>query len=289
MVSIPSICFPDDDADKPVVYESHAHTIFCGHATGATHDYCERAIKLGLTGIIFTEHNPMPPTYEHQGRLQAALIPSYVNVIERTRQYYRGALDVRLGIECDYLPEYESFVREQLSQYPFAYILGSVHCQFPNFQAYAKPSDGDHFEVTYFDLMARAAESGLFTALAHPHLCNVLLKRRTTRLPHIVNLFLDRLAATGVALEINTGGLFYWDQVLYGGAIKRNIPIVVAGDAHEPAHVGEHFVQALQFLKRMEGKTISIFLDGERIDTPIREALAHLAGADEPTALVAGR
>ncbi len=284
MVSIPSICFPGEDTDKPVVYESHAHTIFCGHATGATHDYCERAIKQGLTGIIFTEHNPMPSTYQHQGRLQSALMPSYIAVIERTRQYYRGALDVRLGIECDYLPEYENFVREQISQHPFTYVLGSVHCQFPNFQAYAKPSDGNQFEVTYFDLMARAAESGLFAALAHPHLCNVMLKRRTTRLPHIVNLFLDRLAATGVALEINTGGLLYWDPVLYAGAVERNIPIVVAGDAHEPGHVGEHFVAALRFLQKQGCSAISIFLNGERVDTPVSEALAHLAGADEPAA-----
>lgn len=265
----------------PILYETHAHTVLCRHATGSADAYCEQAIEAGLSGIVFCEHNPMPPEYSHQDRLQPALLSSYVAFVRRLATTFADTLDVRLGIECDYLPEYEGFLAEQTGQCAFDYVLGSVHCQFAEFRRYASPSDPVHFEAVYYDLLGRAAESGLFDALAHPHLSNAILKTRTAIERRSVTLFLDRLAATEVALEINTGGSRFWDPYLYAAAAKRGIPVVLAGDAHAPSHVGAHFLAALSYLRQVGYATVTILLGEARIDTPIDAAINHLRACEE--------
>jgi histidinol-phosphatase (PHP family) len=272
----------DNTGTVPILYESHTHTVLCRHAVGSADAYCERAIRVGLTGLVFAEHNPMPPNYSHQERLQPALLSSYVAFVERVKHSFADALDVRLGIECDYLPEYESFLTEQTKRHPFDYILGSIHCQFADFRNYASPSDPRHFEAVYYDMLARAAESGLFDALAHPHLCNAVLKTKGALERRTVNLFLDRLAATEVALEINTGGAKFWDPYLYAAAARRGIPVILAGDAHAPAHVGAHFTAALTYLRQVGYQCVTMLLGDQRIDTPIDSALEHLRTATEP-------
>lgn len=274
----------DIQATAPILYESHAHTVLCRHAVGSADAYCERAIRVGLSGIVFAEHNPMPADYSHQERLQPELLSSYVAFVQRVRHAFAGALDVRLGIECDYLPEYEEFLAEQTQSFPFDYVLGSIHCQFAEFRRYASVDDPVHFEAVYFDLMARAAETGLFDALTHPHLSNAVLKVRNAADRGSINLFLDRLAQTEVALEINTGGSRFWDPYLYAAAARRGVPVVLAGDAHSPTHVGAHFSAALTYLRQVGYDAVTILLGNHRIDTPIDSALAHLRAASESDA-----
>ncbi len=273
---------PTERASVPILYESHAHTVLCRHAVGTVDAYCERAIRIGLQGIVFAEHNPMPADYSHRERIQLGLLSSYVTFVQRVRQAFKGSLDIRLGLECDYLPEYEPFLKEQTHRYEFDYVLGSIHCQFSDFRRYVSPQEPAHFEAVYYDFMGRAAESGLFDALAHPHLCNVVLKTRNAIERRTVNLFLDRLAETEVAIEINTGGSRFWDPFLYAGAAKRGIPVVLAGDAHAPAHVGSFFTTAMSYLRQVGYTSVTMLLGDRRIDTPIDIAIDYLRASGEP-------
>lgn len=273
--------FQPKSTSAPVVYETHAHTVLCQHASGPIDAYCQRALRLGLSGIIFTEHNPMPDEYSHQKRLQAHLLPTYVQLVRQVKTKFADALDVRLGIECDYLPEYESFLKEQIALYPFDYVIGSVHCQFPEFHNYASASDPEHFLAVYFDLLASSAETGLFDSIAHPHLANSYLKY-TKEIDHrTINLFVDRMAETGVAIELNTGGQKYWDSYLYAAAAFRNIPVILGADAHAPGHVGDLFEEGLGFLRQVGYRKITTFLGSERHECKIETALEHLCAVRE--------
>jgi len=51
----------------------------------------------------------------------------------------------------------------------------------------------------------------------------------------------------------------------------------VGGDAHEPARVGDQFADAMQLLSSCNYQQVSFFLDRQRYDVPIKDALDSLA------------
>ena len=71
---------------SPVVFDSHMHTPLCKHAQGDPLEYVERAVKVGLKGIIFTCHSPMPDRFSHAVRMDCAEFHDYVEMINHARE-----------------------------------------------------------------------------------------------------------------------------------------------------------------------------------------------------------
>lgn len=256
--------------------ETHAHTPLCRHATGAPGAYCREALRKGLSGIIFTDHNPMPSSYLHQDRIPTNQLGAYVAMVSRVRKQYEGELSVFIGIECDYLPEYANYVAAQVAARDYDYILGSVHCQLPNFWVHATPDQPTHFERTYLEMLARAAETRLFHALSHPHLAALVLERHNDMLYEDICVCLDRIAASDTAIELNTSGFGYWHDLFYREAAARRIPVILAGDAHAPEEVGRCFWEALIYLQAMGFTSIACRVRKHQHEIPIADALGLL-------------
>ncbi len=100
--------------------------------------------------------------------------------------------------------------------------------------------------------------------------------------PHIERA-LDRIAATGVAMELNTSGMLKTlpemnpspSQLLL--MRERNIPVVIGADAHVPQRVGDGYVEALHLLLNAGYSEVSFFIDRQRQSVPIEVALESLA------------
>ncbi|NCB30287.1 MAG: hypothetical protein EOM66_02635 [Clostridia bacterium] len=54
-------------------------------------------------------------------------LPLYHHMIESVRAEFDDDLKVLVGIEADYIPGYENMTKSLLSDYPYDYIIGSVH------------------------------------------------------------------------------------------------------------------------------------------------------------------
>src|SRR5512140_3732734 len=104
----------------------HMHTPLCRHAVGEPVDYAAQAVKLGFAEIGFSDHNPMPRDDFDDWRMRAADLPAYVEEVARARREHPG-LTIKLGLEIDYLPGYEAWIRELAARYPWDYLIGSVH------------------------------------------------------------------------------------------------------------------------------------------------------------------
>ena len=102
------------------LYDSHIHTVLCGHATGQPASYAWRACRRNLKGIIFTCHNPMPPDFCPNVRMPQSDFGHYYDVVMSIKEMFKGMLDVRLGLECDWLPGYEDYLETQIGMYEFA-------------------------------------------------------------------------------------------------------------------------------------------------------------------------
>lgn len=268
--------------ERSALYETHAHTPLCGHAFGEPGEYAVAAAARGLTGIVFTCHNPMPGGYARKSRMRADEFGRYQASIARTRVDHAGSVDVRLGLECDFVPGFESWLRDQIASAPLEYVLGSVHAQYPEYLAVHPREDIAAFFRGYFEQLALAARSGLFDCLAHPDLVKIVAPDAwdvQACLPAI-RRSLDVVAATGVALELNTSGRnkapfeIHPGTTILGEAWQRGIPVVIGADAHRPERVGDAFGHALDVLESVGYRSVSIYLERERVDVTIEAARA---------------
>lgn len=268
----------------PLLYESHCHTPLCKHAFGEPLEFATVAAARNLRGITFTCHCPLPDGNSAHIRMSPEEYGDYLDLIAATREAYAGSLDVRTGIESDYFPGVEPWLEELHARAPLSHILGSVHYQLAPYRRLYYRGDILAYQQIYFEHLAMSAETGLFDTLAHPD----LVKNESPsewdfeRLRDDICRALDRIAATGVAMELNTSGMLKslpeMNPSLSQLALmhERGIPVVIGADAHSPERVGDGYAEALQLLIEAGYKQVSFFVDRKRRDVPIQEALASL-------------
>jgi histidinol-phosphatase (PHP family) len=267
-----------------LLYETHMHTPLCRHAEGEPEEYAAIAMLRGLAGIIVTCHNPMPASYGHSGRMDERQVPAYLAMIERCAAAYRGRLDVRTGLECDYFPGYEDHVRRQIDSLPLHYVIGSVHPHLAIWRRRFVTDDPRRTQAHYFDQLAAAAETGLFDCISHPDLIKNMTEDRWDfhAIVEDVAACLDRVAATGVAMELNTSGRqkaipeMNPTPAMLRMMNERGIPVVLGADAHVPQRTADHFEEALELLRDCGYGHVSLFLHRRRRDVAIDAALSSL-------------
>ncbi len=267
-----------------ILYETHSHTPLCHHAEGDPIDYAKVAFEKGFAGIYTTCHAPLPHDYTQSMRMSAADLPTYFKLVDQAREAYHDQLEVRLGLECDYFPGLEPYMRELLKQADFHFALGSVHCYLPEYRKQYERGSWFDFQKIYYEHLAQAAESGLYDSLAHPDLVKNERPEewQTDRLLECIENSLGRIARTGVAMELNTSGLLKPAKEMNPGGFllkemkKHNIPVTLGADAHRPDRVGDHFKEALEQLKGIGFQTINIYHHRKPIKLLITSALESL-------------
>lgn len=275
---------PHPNTGFPRAYDNHMHTPLCKHAVGDPVEYAEIAYQQGLDGIIVTCHNPLPNGWSKDVRMTPEEWPRYLETVAQARDIWSDRLDVRLGLECDYLPGFgiDDWLKRQADSAPFDYLLVSIHPQIGIYRERFWQGDPVAYQKTYFTHLAEAAEFGVHDCLAHPDLVkNVTASDWEVErvLPHI-NDCLDRIAAAGMAMEFNTSG---WNKTIEEGnpgplilqeMAKRQIPVVLGSDSHIPERVADRFDGALDWLKQAGYQDVSYFLQRQRHIIPIDD-LSH--------------
>ena len=271
-------------SDDPVYFDSHMHTPLCRHANGDPEEYAMQAMGVGLKGIVFTCHCPMPEGFWPHVRMAEDEFDEYVSLVDRAREAFEGKLEVRLGIESDFVQGYEDWLGELHGRAEFHHVLGSVHYFGPEYQAAYWNGDTEAFREQYFDHLAESAETGLFDTLAHPDLIKNMTpgKWDVSEIEEVIASALDRIAATGVAMELNTSGLNKRLPEMNPGPeilammCERGIPVVVGSDAHAPERVGAAFLEALDHLEKAGYSEVSHFESRERKASDIADVRSSL-------------
>lgn len=270
----------------PMLYESHSHTPLCNHAVGEPEEYAAVAALRRFKGIIITCHCPLPDEFASNVRMKPEEFQAYVDMVARARARWEGRCDVRLGLESDYYPGVEPWLEKLHERETLHHVLGSVHYQMGDYRKLFFNGDVPAYQKLYYDHLALAAETGLFDTLAHPD----LIKNEDpeqwdfSRIQADIERSLDRIAVTGVAMELNTSGLMKALPEFNPGKQQlelmraRNIPVVIGADAHRPERVGDRYPEALRLLAEVGYQEVSFFLDRKRQTVGIPEALDSLKG-----------
>ena len=264
---------------QPIFYESHMHTTLCRHATGSVDDYARQAVARGLKGMTVTCHCPLPDNIDHGQRMAPDELDTYQDMVGQAAAEWQGRLDIRLGMESDFAPFLIPHLTALHASRPFSYILGSVHPHAEYFRERYNTGNPPEYHRTYYRMLAEAAESGLFDCLSHPDLVKYIDHAEWSfhRYAPDIEASLDRIAAMGTCMELNTAGhLMSLGEYSPGQPQlemmhQRRIPVVVGADAHAAHRVADHFKEALDLLADVGYRTVSIFLDRERRDLNIEQ------------------
>ncbi|MWV46879.1 histidinol-phosphatase HisJ family protein [Paenibacillus sp. HJL G12] len=247
-------------------FDLHTHHFRCGHADGNIRDYIEAGIAAGLQAIGISDHTPYFGEKEEQAFPRIAMgkseLARYVQEVLELKQEYEGKIDVLLGIESDYFPEHAEVYRKVLAEYPFDYIIGSVHSvggvSIFNKNRWKDLSDRQHIEVKeeYYRLIQDSARSGMFQILGHidamkgnyPAFSDIPAEA-------ILDETLKVIAENGVAIEINTSGKtklsggWYPAEAILERACHFGVNVTFGSDAHKPQRVADELDQVAERLK----------------------------------------
>ncbi len=275
-----------------LLYESHMHTPLCKHATGLPSEYAAAARKRNLKGIIVTCHAPMPDDYSSPYRMRWNQFDEYVGLVAQATEKWRGKVDVRLGLESEFVPGYLGWIGTLHERAEFHHVLGSVHCQMREYiDTYYKGTWplGEQepwldFQRTYFQHLADAAETGLYDTISHPDLVKNMNPAgwEVARIMPDIQRALDRIARAGTAMELNTSGRYKAVSEMNPGfeilreMRQRDIPVVIGADAHNPRRTGDLYPEALETLRQAGYEEVSFFLNRQRQSVLIVDALTSL-------------
>lgn len=239
----------------------HTHTPLCRHAEGLPIDLAAAAARAGLAEIGFSDHNPMPSTFD-DWRMDIGELPRYLQLVDDARAAFPG-LPIRLSLEIDYLEDQHAWIEHTQDLAPWDYLIGSVHYIAPGWDVdnprhLSRWRDSGAVEeiwALYWKLYEKCVRSRFFDFCAHPDLAKKFGFRPSGDLRRYYEPVIQAFLDTGTVMEVSTAGLrkdvreIYPSRDLLELARSAGIPIVINSDAHAPSEVAQDFDQALALVR----------------------------------------
>ena len=185
-------------------------------------------------------------------------IEDYIKAVEEAKKF---GFPVKLGIELDYVPEYEKEILKFSKSYPFDFVIGSVHWlgdfgfDHPLLKSMWEKSDVNKTYDEYFSVLIMAVKSGIFDFIAHPDVIKVFGYRAAKDMAPVYEELAKTAKDANICMEVSTAGLrkpvgeIYPSPELMSFFKKYDIPIIINSDAHLPEDVGRDFDKAMEFVK----------------------------------------
>lgn len=243
-----------------LTHSYHNHTARCHHASGSDEEYVRAAIKGGLELFGFADHAPHHyyGDYRSSVRMTAQELPEYCAAVNELKEKYKGEIDVRLGLEMEYMP---AFFERDLQLYRSCgveYLILAQHTigneSLPGrLDSFAEGDDKARL-TAYVNQCIEGIKSGVYSYFAHPDVLNFsgdedFYENECDRL-------IDAAKEFSLPLEINLLGLstgrHYPREAFFKRVAKKSHYAVIGRDAHSPDRVNkkEETFAALRFADR---------------------------------------
>lgn len=223
----------------------HTHTWRCNHATDTEADYVVCALERGLKILGFSDHSPyfFPKEHDSYFRMKPEQLDGYVDTVLRLRKKYRGELEIPLGLELEYYPQYLPQTLPVLKDAGIEYLLLGQHFLGNEIGQHYSGKATANVELLkrYCEQSVDAMQTGLFTYFAHPDL--FFFKGSDSDYRTHMRLICREARACGLPLEINLLGFFknrnYPDRRFWELAAEEGCSVILGCDTHAAKHLLE--------------------------------------------------
>lgn len=244
-----------------MLIDYHVHVV--GHGeykfdTKRLQSYLQQAREVNLSEIGLLEHD------EYWQQVDFDLI--------KRIQQDNSDINIRLGLEIDFIPGQEFQLSSLISSLPWDYLIGSVH--FIDGWGFDHPDYKDKFESgnidsifdQYYNLVEQAVDSGLFDIIGHLDLIKIWGHNPIKKSPYAyAEPVLKKIRASGLVVEINSAGLrkpvkeIYPSLEIMEQMFRLSIPVTLGSDAHNPQQVGEGLENCVELLKKIGYRSMICF------------------------------
>ncbi|WPP41508.1 histidinol-phosphatase HisJ [Paenibacillus hunanensis] len=267
----------------------HTHHVRCGHAVGELEEYVQRGIEIGLDQLGLSDHLPLihvdPATYYPEMAMPMEELPRYVEECLHLKQKYSDRIDIRVGLEADYIEGYEETIERIITQYPFDYVIGSVHFLGEwDISDYRQTDGWNGREVLdvyrqYYDAMQKAAATGFYDIAGHLDVIKrfgyVPPAEQDAEREALEDAALRAVQQAGMTMELNSSGLYKACAEIFPArriveqAIALGIPLTLGSDAHDPLKLSDGLDQARALLTELGVEQIATFKERQRQMVPL--------------------
>ncbi len=253
----------------------HTHTSRCHHALGTDEAYVQAAINNGYSLLGFSDHTPWPyrqRDFVSRIRMSMEEYPGYLASIRRLQKKFCDQIEILVGVEAEYFPEYLGWLEQQLSRGNLDYAIFGNHYRQSDEVRQNNPYFGNcrHREEdlqAYLDCMLKGMESGLFSIIAHPDLFCRSDPSFDEPCRSVSRMICERAKDLNCVLELNVSGYAYARKMGQAGtphpefwkiAAEVGNTVILGLDAHHPGALQEDQDReaGLQLAKRLKLKLI---------------------------------
>ncbi len=255
------------------MHDNHIHSNFSGDSDMEANSACQKALEIGLSGLVFTDH----VDYDYPDFDESFLInlDQYFNYFKQLQSNWKEKLDIRIGVEMGFQPQVINEINKTIKDYPFDFVINSVHII-----DHLDPYTGQYFKgKTQHQAYERYLQEILCSIVSYNnydiigHIGYVARYGNFEDKPLRYNEYaelLDQILRTaiekGKGIELNTSGLrsdlhssipgldILKKYFELGGEI-----VTIGSDAHNTAHVGYSFKEAAEYLKEIGFKYVTHF------------------------------
>lgn len=285
--------------------DSHIHTHY-SHGSSEVFEMSLSAVENGIKNIGFAEHF-------HYDYLEDYGLPTvagravegtkmenfkmYYKSVERAQKYFKEKLNIRLGVEIDYIKGEDEKIKKALDAQPFFsdfrelqperkfefdFIMGSVHFFGKPLKYFSDYKDrGDDWMVNEYFLQTKSLiESDIFDIIGHPELIKYFVALTEDDYKHYLDEITSLLKKYNTAVDLNTDYIKIADEksameninpglAMLGMCRDKNIPLVLGSDAHRPEKIANNFSEAKKVLRKINIHKLYYFQRGELISYEI--------------------
>lgn len=212
----------------------HVHTNRCDHASSDSDDaYIKKALALGANKITFTDHAPFPGDL-FSGRMMFSQLPEYIASLKALKKAYEDLIDVKIGLEIEYLPSFLSYYESLKNNLDIdCLLLGQHHYELKD-GTWSFQYDLKNLHIGLMKAQIEGIRSGYFDVIAHPDRCLMYGNGWTSEVEALSKQLIKEATDHQVVLEKNLSSMrfkkMYWTE--FWDLVPKEAKTIVGCDAH---------------------------------------------------------
>lgn len=239
----------------------HTHTGFSDDCDVSMNDMLKGAFAKGIKTLAITDH--YDPGYPDPNFPFIIDFAGYLDALPKAQKKYAGKMEILAGLEVGLMEGQFEEIKNQVTSYPYDFIIGSFHCHRGDdlytydFTDVNGPAMLEDFYRYMYECLQEYDD---FDVVGHFSILDRYIGKLYDYKPFedVIDEVLKLLVSKGKGLEINTSSFKYgtgtWlprESILrryheLGGEV-----LTFGSDAHDPIYYQYHFNDAVEFAKHI--------------------------------------